>query len=119
MFFNKAIKKQVGPTLAQKKGSKCAQYLSGSFLFDVKHSDLCLSSPVSAANLQTLETLVEKLKNDVVAKNNTIQQLKTQVETTTELLHRSAVKVNEGRPYSDVGDRQKKRKVWHGWYSST
>ena len=105
---------QVGPILSQKKGSKRAKYLLGSFLFDVKYSDVCYQLNASSQlppQAVALQVAVERLKSDVTNKDLTIQQLKAQVHESVELLRRSAVLVNKGSPYSDVGERQKRRKV--------
>lgn len=104
------ISGQFGSNFASKKGGVRGRYLEGSFLFDVKRCDVFGSSQ-SPSQMAALQSSIEQLQSTVRAQEADIQQLNNEVRRTTDLLQSSAVVVNEGRLYSDVGERQKRRKV--------
>ena len=73
-------------------------------------SDWVSQSPSLSMQVANLQDTVERLENEVAAK---VEHLKESLGNCKELLKKSATIVNEGKLYNEVGDRQKKRKVFY------
>ena len=104
------IAKQFGSKLDSKKGGIRKRYLDSSMFLDIKNTDRLSASDLST-QVANLEETVKRLEDESKKKDDEMECLRESVDEYRELLKKSAVTVNQGKLYDEVGERQKRRKV--------
>ena len=104
------VLKQFGSKFDSKRGGTRKRYLDNSMFFDIKDTDRLSLSDLSTQVADLKET-VKRLEDEATEKDNEMECLRESVDEYRELLKKSAVTVNQGKLYDEVGERQKRRKV--------
>lgn len=95
-----------------KSGRAKLRYLNEeSVLFDVLQNEVVYVSELTS-EVMLLEVKVDEIHKESLMKDETVENLRTELVVKNDLLKSSPLKaINQGKTYEEVKDRQKARKV--------